>query len=50
MNKTQKKLIKKLKQYSYKCFNQEHILNLIKIILGGDELVFSYFLQIKYTY
>jgi hypothetical protein len=26
------------------------VLNLIKIVLGGDELVFSHFLQLKYTY
>jgi len=50
MVKTQKKLIRKLKSYPSSVFNQEHILNLIKIILGGDELIFSFFLQIKYSY
>jgi hypothetical protein len=48
--RTQKKLIRKLRRYPETAFSQEHVLNLIKIILGGDELVFSHFLQLKYTY
>jgi hypothetical protein len=50
MVKTQKKLIRKLRSYPSEVFNQEHILNLVKIILGGNELIFSFFLQIKYSY
>ena len=50
MEKTQKQLIRKLNSYPSSVFNQEPILNLIKIILGGDELIFSFFLQIKYSY
>jgi hypothetical protein len=48
--KTQKKLIKKLSKYSKTEFTQEHILNLIKIVLCGEELLFSYFLQVKFMY
>lgn len=48
--RTQKKLIRKLRRYPEASFSQEHVLNLIKIVLGGDELIFSHFLQLKYTY
>jgi hypothetical protein len=34
--RTQKKLIRKLRRYDEKAFSQEHVLNLIKIVLGGD--------------
>jgi len=48
--KTQKKLIKKLKKYPRVEFTQEHLLNLIKIVVCGEELIFSYFLQAKFIY
>lgn len=34
--RTQKKLIRKLRRYPQEAFSQEHVLNLIKIVLGGD--------------
>ena len=48
--RTQAKLLRKLRRYSPSDFIQEHVLNLVKLVLGGEELVFSHFLQIKYAY
>lgn len=48
--RTQKKLINKLSKYPRAEFTQQILLNLIKIILCGEELLFSYFLQAKFLY
>jgi hypothetical protein len=48
--KTQRKLIKKLSKYPKEQFIEEHLLNLIKIVMCGEEMLFSYFLQAKVAY
>lgn len=48
--KTQSKLISKLNRYPRRHFTQELLLSLIKIVLSGEDLLFSYFLEVKFLY